>query len=57
MIDVDALIQAIKESTRIIDVCVPSQDYYSSGNDWQRDTIHYIEARDLVEALEKMKNE
>lgn len=52
---IDDIIDAIKNASQSMDVCIPSQDYYSRSNDWQTETIHYIDPRDLISALELLK--
>jgi len=55
MITIDALIDAVKRSTRSIDVCSPSQDYDAQRDDWQTETIEFVDANYLVQELENMK--
>jgi len=51
-IQLNTLLDAIRESTRIIKVCVPSEDYYSRSGDWCETRISVIDPHKLIEFLE-----
>lgn len=51
------LIQAIEDSKRSIDICIPCTDYYRQRTDWDETTIEYISASDLIERLREMQND
>lgn len=46
---IDDIIAAINNATQSMKVCVPS------AGEWSSETIHYIDPRDLISALELLK--
>ena len=44
---------ALAKATKEVEICVPSGDYYARSDDWQKETLRYIDPRVLLEALKE----
>lgn len=45
------LVELIADATRTTKICVPSEDYYRRPEDWEGDTIKYVDPEHLISLL------